>query len=149
MYISFSCYRKDGMMKKSLTIIIFFAFLLTFMYCNSIFQKKEANCVLVGDLTVQEDSGGNTKFLGEIKNVGDAKAFYVKITIITRKANGSVLGVDVGLVILIDFELDVEPGLEPGQTRGFECLTDSPKDWVDSWTYEITWKDESSSLLSH
>ena len=63
-------------MKKSLKIIIFSTFILVFIHCDSVFQKKEANCVLVGDLKVQEDSGGDIKFLGEIKNEGDAKDLF-------------------------------------------------------------------------
>ena len=62
-----------------------------------------------------------------------------------RNANGFVLEANVAFVS----ETDFEPSLEPGQTSGFECLTDTPKHMVDSWTHEIAWQDESSSLLKH
>ncbi len=107
--------------------------ILLFINCESIFKKKEANCVIVGEITVTEDFEGDIKFLGQIKNIGDAKACFVKITFTMKDSNGKVIDTEFTYVNSTD--------LEPGQTSSFECYTEVQKSLVASWEYEITWNE--------
>lgn len=102
-------------------------------------MDTSANCVLVGDITVQEDFEGDIKFLGEIKNDGDAKALFVKITFTMKDSGGSVIDTDFTYVNSTD--------LDPGQTSSFECWTNAPYSQVDSYDYEITWDEESMTSI--
>jgi len=109
----------------------------TFMACgdNGIFSPaKEADCVIVGSLTVQEDFEGDIKFLGEIKNQGNGKALFVNITFTMKNAAGNVIDTDFTYVTSTD--------LDPGQTSSFEVWTSTPFKDVDSYDYEIDWTDE-------
>jgi len=102
-------------------------------------MNASANCVLVGSITVQQDYSGDIKFLGEIKNDGDAKALFVKITFTMKNSGGSVIDTDFTYVNSTD--------LDPGQTSSFECYTDAPYSQVASYDYEITWDEESMISL--
>jgi hypothetical protein len=102
--------------------------------CSNLSPKKSANCVIVGSITVQEDFEGCIKFLGEIRNQGDGKALFVKITFTMKDSSDNVIGTDFTYVNSTD--------LNPGQTSSFECWTDVLLSTVSSWSYEITWDDE-------
>lgn len=114
------------MKKASLLLIVV---LVLTMGCD-IFNRK-ADCVLVGEITLQQDSLGNAKFLGEIKNEGDGKALSVEITFTVKDSGESVIDVASAYVTSTD--------LEPGQTSSFECYTDAPYSDVSSYEYEISW----------
>jgi hypothetical protein len=114
----------------SITLLISLLFLIN---CKSLFEKKEANCVIVGEITVTEDYEGDIKFLGEIKNIGNAKACFVKITFTMKNAQGNVIGTDFTFVNSVD--------LAPGQTSSFECYTEVLRAQVATWSYEITWQE--------
>jgi len=118
-------------MKKTLTIFLIFICLSFFTECKNIFKEKKANCVIVGEITVTEDFEGDIKFLGEIQNIGDAKACFVKITFTMKNEGGNVIGTEFTFVNSTD--------LEPGQKSSFECYTEVPRSQVASWEYEITW----------
>ena len=75
------------------------------------------------------------KFLGEIKNTGDATARFVRITFTMKNSAGNVIGTDSTYVNSTD--------LSPGQTSSFECWTETSYSETDSWTHEITWDEES------
>jgi len=117
------------MKKTCLILIIIFVCIIN---CDVI--NRTANCVLVGDLTVQEDFSGDIKFLGEIKNEGDAKALFVKITFTMKDSGGSVIDTDFTFVNSTD--------LDPGQTSSFECYTTASYSQVSTYDYEITWDEE-------
>ncbi|MBD3413276.1 MAG: hypothetical protein GF421_02460 [Candidatus Aminicenantes bacterium] len=120
--------------------LILFIILICNISCELFdFMNKSANCVLVGDITVQEDFEGDIKFLGEIKNDGDAKALFVKITFTMKDSGGSVIDTDFTYVNSTD--------LDPGQTSSFECWTNASYSQVDSYDYEITWDEESMTSL--
>jgi hypothetical protein len=119
------------MKKKSL---ILFSLMFILICCDSIFQSKEANCVVAGSINVIEDYFGDVKFLGEIRNDGDAKALFVKITFTMKDGAENVIGVDFTYVNSTD--------LDPGQTSSFECYTSVSYSDMDSYTYEISWDDE-------
>jgi len=118
-------------MKKA---ILFFSITFLLVCCENIFKENKANCVIVGNITVTEDYSGDAKFLGEIKNIGDGKALFVKINFTMKDTNGNVIGTDFTYVNSTD--------LDPGQTSSFECWTDIAKVNIASWTYEITWQDK-------
>jgi len=103
-------------------------------YCDSVFDSKSADCVLVGSVTAQEDHEGDIKFLGEIQNNGNGKALFVRISFTMKDVAGNVIGTDFTYVNSTD--------LEPGQISSFECWTETPYTDIDSWTYEITWQDD-------
>jgi len=126
------------MKKLIITFVLSSIIICSFYSCESTFGKKEADCVVVGNITVQEDFENDIKFLGEIKNQGDAKALYVKITFTLKNAAGDVIGTDYTYVNSTD--------LDPGQTSSFECWTETPYNQVESWEYDITWNEESSTL---
>lgn len=125
-------------MKKSYLILII---ILIFSINCDLFDSMNtsANCVIVGNITVQEDFEGEIKFLGEIKNNGDAKALFVKITFTMKDGGGSVIDTDFTYVNSTD--------LDPGQTSSFECWTDTPYSQVSTYDYEITWDEENMNLL--
>ena len=118
-------------MKKQAFLLIIIFLLIS---CGIFSPKKEADCVIVGSITVQEDFEGDIKFLGEIKNQGDGKALFVKITFTMKNASGNVIGTDFTYVNSTD--------LEPGQASSFECYTTVQKSEVADWSYEITWQEE-------
>lgn len=126
---------KGEKMKKTYLILIII--LICNIGCDII--NRTANCVLVGDITVQEDFEGDIKFLGEIKNDGDAKALFVKITFTMKDSGSNVIGTDFSYVNSTD--------LDPGQTSSFECWTNTPYSQVSSYDYEITWNEESMTSL--
>jgi hypothetical protein len=101
--------------------------------CESIFSSKEAKCVIVGDITLAQDSSGNAKFLGEIENEGDKKAYNVKIRFTIKNSSNDIIGEASTLVNT--------GNIEGGATSSFECFTDVPRSSVSSWLYEITWDD--------
>jgi len=125
-------------MKKTYLVLIIL--LICCISCDLFDVLNEsANCVLVGDITVQQDYSDDIKFLGEIKNEGDAKALFVKITFTMKDSGGNVIDTDFTFVNSTD--------LDPGQTSSFECYTDAPYSQVDSYDYEITWDEESMTSL--
>ncbi len=118
-------------MKKIVFLVVV---CLAFLSCDDILKSKSANCVIVGEITVQEDFEGDIKFLGEIQNTGDATARFVKITFTMKNAAGNVIGTDFTYVNSTD--------LSPGQTSSFECWTETSYSETASWTHEITWDEE-------
>jgi len=126
---------EEGIMKKMVvlfslvTIIIFIC-----IRCDSVFSPKTADCVIVGNITETEDFSGDIKFLGEIKNQGEAKALFVNITFTLKDSSGNVIDTDFTYVSSTD--------LDPGQTSSFECYTNTKRTDVSSWTYEIDWDEE-------
>jgi len=122
------------MKKTNLILIIILIFSIG---CDVL--NRTANCVLVGNITVQEDFEGDIKFLGEIKNDGDAKALFVKITFTMKDSGGSVIDTDFAYVNSTD--------LDPGQTSSFECWTSTPYSQVSTYDYEITWDEENITYL--
>jgi len=88
---------------------------------------------------VQEDFESDIKFLGEIKNTGNATARFVKITFTTKNTAGNVIGTDFTYVNSTD--------LSPGQTSSFKCWTDTPYIQVGSWVHEITWNEDNSFMF--
>jgi len=116
-------------MKKTSLFLVFVLFLT--ISCD-IFNRK-ADCVLVGEINLQQDSLGNVKFLGEIKNDGDGKALSVEITFTIKDSGESVIDVASAYVTSTD--------LDPGQTSSFECYSDAPYPDVSSYEYEISWSE--------
>lgn len=47
--------------------------------------SRNANCVLVGNIKERKDRSGNTIFSGEVKNIGNRRADFVKVNFIFRK----------------------------------------------------------------
>ncbi len=125
---------KEEEMKK-IFIGLFCIFVLC-AACNVV--KREAHCLIVGEITMQKDSSGNAEFLGEIKNDGDKKAQNVKITFTIKGSGGNVL--DTAFTYVNSNDLD------PGQTSSFDCLSQAPYSQVSSYEYEIRW-DESATAL--
>jgi len=119
-------------MVASFSLVIIVLFLC--INCDSIFSSKTADCVIVGNITETEDYSGDIKFLGEIKNQGDAKALFVKITFTLKNASGGVIDTELTYISSTD--------LDPGQTSSFECYTNVKRTDVSSWTYEIDWDEE-------
>lgn len=118
-------------MRKTLFLVVIISL---FIVCSVFSPKKSADCVIVGNITVQEDFEGDIKFLGEIKNQGDGKALFVNINFTMKNASGDVIGTDFTYVTSTD--------LNPGQTSSFECYTTTARSDVADWSYEIDWDDE-------
>lgn len=118
-------------MKK---LILLSSIILLVIACESIFSSKDAKCVIVGDITLAEDSSGNARFLGNIENEGDKKAYNVKIRFTIKDSSEAIIGEASTFV-------DTEH-IEGGASSSFECFSDVPRSPVRSWLYEITW-DES------
>ena len=123
-------------MKKTILLLLI---CLAFLCCKDILESKTANCVIVGNITTQEDYGGDIKFLGEIKNTGEATARFVKINFTMKNTADNVIGTDFTYVNSTD--------LSPGQTSSFKCWTDTPYIQVGSWVHEITWNEDNSFMF--
>lgn len=118
-------------MQKSICLVLAILFIVS---CGIFSPKKEADCVIVGSITVQEDFEGDIKFLGEIKNQGDGKALFVQITFTMKNAAGHII--DTAFTFVTSTDLD------PGQVSSFECYTTVKIAQVAEWSYEITWDEE-------
>jgi len=121
-------------MKK--IFIVLFCLIILSVSCNVV--KREAHCLIVGEITMQKDSSGNAEFLGEIKNDGEKKALNVKITFTIKDSGDNVL--DTASTYVNSNDLD------PGQTSSFDCLSQALYSQVSSYEYEIRWN-ESSAIL--
>jgi len=118
------------------TIYLILVFLITCsVHCDFVdIKTTSANCVLVGEISMQENDSRNAKFLGKVKNVGEAKALWVKITFTIKDSEGSTLD--------YDFAFSDPTDLNPGQTGSFECDSDAPYSQVSPYDYETTWSEE-------
>ena len=122
-------------MKKTALVLI--CLIILSGSCN-IFNK-EAHCLIVGEITMQQDTSGNAEFLGEIKNDGDEKALNVKITFTIKDSGENVL--DTAFTYIDSNDLD------PGQTSNFDCLSNAPYSQVSSYEYEIKWNESATALF--
>jgi len=116
-------------MKKIFIVLI--SLIILSVSCNVV--KREAHCLIVGEITMQKDSSGNAEFLGEIKNDGEKKALSVKITFTIKDSGDNVI--DTASTYVNSNDLD------PGQTSGFDCLSQAPYSQVSSYEYEIRWNE--------
>jgi hypothetical protein len=122
-------------MKKN--ILILMCLIILSSSCNLF--NKEAHCIIVGEITMQQDSSGNAEFLGEIKNDGDKKALNVKITFTIKDSGDNVL--DTAFTYVTSNDLDT------GQTSSFDCLSQASYSQVSTYEYEIRWNESSGSLF--
>lgn len=118
---------------RKLTFVFLLFFLVLACQNNIIESKTKANCILWGKINAIKDFDDCIKFLGEIKNIGQAIAEYVKITFTMYDSSNMVIGTA--------FTFTKPTDLNPNQIGTFECLTEIKKTKVFKWKYVIEWYD--------
>ncbi len=131
-------------MKKTYVILLFVT-ILSICCDMGLFSISEgrgesrANCIIFGNIFTKEDRSGNILFTGNIKNYGDAKAYFVKITLTVEYISDRPDETVSSYVESIH--------LEGGQCSTFQCTADGPySDYFDC-SYKITWDEESDNFF--
>ena len=104
-----------------------------------------ANCVLVGNISEKKDGQGNIIFKGEIKNIGDRRADFVKVDFVFRKnwsgetktlttfVKGSYNTFDTGIVS--------DASLLPGAVGKFDLYVPQDFGAFIGYSYVIDWEE--------
>jgi len=95
--------------------------------------EKEANVILEGVITVQKGIGSWVQYLGKVKNVGNGKAKWIRITFETYDKDNKLTAVDTGY--------PSPSPLDPGEVALFDVQTTVEWEKYDHYEYRITWED--------
>ena len=104
-----------------------------------------AEIILYGKLVEREDYFGDLEILGELKNVGNLLAYFVKFVSTAKNNVGQVIDLDYsyinGVTVELDSGITTDTGLYPDQIASFKIYSSAGYSEVDNVTYKINWNE--------
>ena len=115
---------------------------------NTIFQpstKLLANAILIGDISEEVDFRGNRILSGDIKNIGEARADFVKINFIFRmnwqgKTKSLTAFVRGAKHVFPDSNIESDSSIELGAVAEFELVIPADFGTFIGYSYSIDWE---------
>ena len=115
---------------------------------NTIFQpstKLLANAILIGDISEEVDFRGNRILSGDIKNIGEARADFVKINFVFRmnwqgKTKSFTAFVRGSKHIFPDSNIESDSSIELGAVAEFELVIPADFGTFIGYSYSIDWE---------
>ena len=115
---------------------------------NTIFKpttKLLANSILLGDIIEEVDFRGNRTLRGDIKNIGEARADFVKINFVFRMNwQGSTKSltafVQGSKYVFSDSNIESDSSIEVGAVAGFELVIPPDFGQFIGYSYSIDWE---------
>tara|TARA_Y100000588_G_C14228824_1_gene914332 strand:- start:214 stop:1269 length:1056 start_codon:yes stop_codon:yes gene_type:complete len=115
---------------------------------NTIFQpstKLLANAILIGDISEEVDFRGNRILSGDIKNIGEARADFVKINFIFRmnwqgKTKSLTAFVRGSKHVFPDSNIESDSSIELGAIAEFELVVPADFGTFIGYSYSIDWE---------
>ncbi len=115
---------------------------------NTIFQpstKLLANAILIGDISEEVDFRGNRILSGDIKNIGEARADFVKINFVFRmnwqgKTKSLTAFVRGSKHIFPDSNIESDSSIELGAVAEFELVIPADFGTFIGYSYSIDWE---------
>ena len=106
---------------------------------------RTANCVLVGNIKERKDRSGNTIFSGEIKNIGNRRADFVKINFVFRKnwsgdTQTRTAFIEGSYFTFEDSGITTNNSLLPGASGTFELIIQKTFGSFIGYSYTIDWE---------
>ena len=107
--------------------------------------KLLANSILLGDITEEVDFRGNRILSGDIKNIGEARADFVKINFVFRmnwqgKTKSLTAFVRGSKYVFPDSNIESDSSIEPSAVAGFELVIPSNFGTFIGYSYSIDWE---------
>ena len=115
---------------------------------NTIFQpstKLLANAILIGDIYEEVDFRGNRILSGDVKNIGEARADFVKINFVFRmnwqgKTKSLTAFVRGAKHVFPDSNIESDSSIELGAVAEFELVIPSDFGTFIGYSYSIDWE---------
>jgi len=115
---------------------------------NTIFKpttKLLANSILLGDITEEVDFRGNRTLRGDIKNIGESRADFVKVNFVFRMNwQGSTKSltafVQGSKYVFRDSNIESDSSIEVGAVAGFELVIPPDFGQFIGYSYSIDWE---------
>jgi len=115
---------------------------------NTIFQpttKLLANSILLGDIIEEVDFRGNRTLRGDIKNIGESRADFVKINFVFRMNwQGSTKALTAFVQgakhVFPDSNIESDSSIEIGAVAGFELVIPPDFGQFIGYSYSIDWE---------
>ena len=115
---------------------------------NTIFKpttKLLANAIMLGDITEDVDFRGNRTLRGDIKNIGEARADFVKINFVFRMNwQGSTKSLTAFVQgskhVFPDSQIESDSSIEIGAVAGFELVIPPDFGQFIGYSYTIDWE---------
>tara|TARA_Y100000746_G_scaffold219079_1_gene216195 strand:- start:48 stop:1067 length:1020 start_codon:yes stop_codon:yes gene_type:complete len=115
---------------------------------NTIFEpstKLLANAILIGDISEEVDFRGNRILSGDIKNIGEARADFVKINFVFRmnwqgKTKSLTAFVRGSKHIFPDSNIESDSSIELGAVAEFELVIPADFGTFIGYSYSIDWE---------
>ncbi len=107
--------------------------------------SRNANCVLVGNIKERKDRTGNTIFSGEVKNIGNRRADFVKVNFIFRKnwsgdTETRTTFVEGSYYTFEGSGITSNNSLLPGASGNFELVVPKNFGTFIGYSYNIDWE---------
>ena len=115
---------------------------------NTIFKpttKLLANAIMLGDITEDVDFRGNRTLRGDIKNIGEARADFVKINFVFRMnwqgtTKSLTAFVQGSKHVFPDSQIESDSSIEIGAVAGFELVIPPDFGQFIGYSYTIDWE---------
>ena len=115
---------------------------------NTIFKpttKLLANAIMLGDITEDVDFRGNRTLRGDIKNIGEARADFVKVNFVIRMNwQGSTKSLTAFVQgskhVFPDSQIESDSSIEIGAVAGFELVIPPDFGQFIGYSYTIDWE---------
>lgn len=115
---------------------------------NTIFKpttKLLANAIMLGDITEDVDFRGNRTLRGDVKNIGEARADFVKVNFVFRMNwQGSTKSLTAFVQgskhVFPDSQIESDSSIEIGAVAGFELVIPPDFGQFIGYSYTIDWE---------
>ncbi|MAA51151.1 MAG: hypothetical protein CMG76_01260 [Candidatus Marinimicrobia bacterium] len=115
---------------------------------NTIFKpttKLLANAIMLGDITEDVDFRGNRTLRGDIKNIGESRADFVKVNFVFRMNwQGSTKSLTAFVQgskhVFPDSQIESDSSIEIGAVAGFELVIPPDFGQFIGYSYTIDWE---------
>ena len=107
--------------------------------------KLLANAILVGDISEEVDLRGNRILSGDVKNIGEARADFVKVNFIFRmnwqgKTKALTAFVRGAKHVFPDSNIESDSSIEMGAVAGFELVIPPDFGTFIGYSYSMDWE---------
>ena len=107
--------------------------------------KLLANAILVGDISEEVDLRGNRILSGDVKNIGEARADFVKINFVFRmnwqgKTKSLTAFVRGAKHVFPDSNIESDSSIEMGAVAGFELVIPPDFGTFIGYSYSLDWE---------
>ena len=107
--------------------------------------KLLANAILVGDISEEVDLRGNRILFGDVKNIGEARADFVKVNFVFRmnwqgKTKALTAFVRGAKHVFPDSNIESDSSIEMGAVAGFELVIPPDFGTFIGYSYSMDWE---------